>query len=60
MQVSVYWLLLFGYISKYSDFYLNLEVDNFMKHIYDYRPEIVAFYSGAAVMIFELLGSRVV
>lgn len=31
-----------------------------MKHIYDYRPEIVAFYSGAAVMIFELLGSRVV
>jgi spermidine synthase len=31
-----------------------------MKSILYYRPEIVAFYSGAAVMIFELLGSRIV
>ncbi len=31
-----------------------------MFHLLHYRPEIIAFYSGAWVMIFELLGSRIV
>ena len=30
-----------------------------MKQLRDYRPEILSFASGAGVMIFELLGSRV-